>query len=73
MNEALALVAIVLVAVSGIPGVFLARQSSLGERLAALLMVMGSTCGLVSAFGVAASNGPGGLSLPWSVPGPARA
>src|SRR5579859_566138 len=69
MSEVLVLVAIALVAFSGFPGLLLPRGSSVGERLAALFMVAGSTCGLVCAFGVLASNEPSSVSIPWRVPG----
>jgi hydrogenase-4 component B len=50
--EHLILLGIALSGFSGVPGLFLGRLSSLGERLAALLMVVGCGCGLagVAAF-----------------------
>jgi hydrogenase-4 component B len=68
MSEKLVLVAIALVALSGMPGILVPKRSSIGERLAALLVVAGSACGLASVLG-GTSSITGGLSLPWSVPG----
>jgi hydrogenase-4 component B len=67
MMAALVLVAIGLVAFSGVPGLAFGRQSRAGERIAALLLVGGSVLGLVvacSAFSATAT-----LARPWAVPG----
>ncbi|HEX9294557.1 MAG TPA: proton-conducting transporter membrane subunit [Polyangiaceae bacterium] len=69
MNEALILVGIVLVGTSGLPGAFLSRQSAVGERVAAVLMVVGSTCGIAGAGAVALAARLTDFSLPWAVPG----
>ncbi len=63
----LVLVAIVLVSLSGVPGLFFSRASAAGERIAALMMVAGSVAGLagsVTGLGKTAQS-----SLPWAVPG----
>jgi hydrogenase-4 component B len=63
----LVLVAIALLALSGLPGLLAGRRSPVGERLAAALMVSGSLLGLVVA--VAAMGQPLALATAWAVPG----
>ena len=43
--------AVVLLAVSGVPGLFFDRRSLIGQRLAALLVLLGCACGLIGAVG----------------------
>ncbi len=45
MSAELVLVALGLIAVSGVPGLFFSRRSTAGERAAAVLMVLGSVAG----------------------------
>lgn len=62
----LVLVAILLVSLSGLPGLFLSRASAAGERIAALMMVAGSAAGVAGAV-----SGLGKValaSLPWAIP-----
>jgi hydrogenase-4 component B len=64
----LVVAAVVLVGVSGFPGLLLERKEAAGERIATVLLVAGSGCGLAgvacSAFGATATR----IDLPWSVP-----
>jgi hydrogenase-4 component B len=67
MSGALILVAVGLVAVSGVPGLFSGRRSPIGERVAAFLLILGSVLGLVAAVGAMAS--PASFEHAWAVPG----
>ena len=69
MTSALVLFAIALSAASGVPGAFLRRTSGAGERIAAILMTLGSAAGLAGAFAMIASARTELVSAPWSVPG----
>lgn len=60
------MVAVLLLAVSGAPGLFLDRRSLFGQRLAALLLVLGSGCGLCGAVG--RLLGVVGENLTWPSP-----
>jgi hydrogenase-4 component B len=71
MSPQLILVALGLVAVSGVPGLFLGRRSAVGERAAACLLVVGSVLGLLVALGAMAS--PVSFVRAWAVPGGALA
>lgn len=64
---ALVLAGIVLVSLSGVPGLFFPRASSAGEKIAALLMVAGCACGLAGAASGGAAETR--ASVPWAVPG----
>ncbi|MGC4119227.1 MAG: proton-conducting transporter membrane subunit [Myxococcales bacterium] len=67
MNDWLVVAGIVLVAVSGVPGIFVPRRSPMGERIAATLMVIGAVSGIVGAVW-ALVQGSSGIRLPWTVP-----
>jgi hydrogenase-4 component B len=58
-----------LVAFSGMPGLFLAREGSAGERPACALILLGAGCGLAGVAGGLLGGGGDAVSLPWSVPG----
>ena len=57
MSESLVLLGIVLAASSGVPGLLFSRISMAGQRLAALLAVLGSVLGLAG-VGIAANLRP---------------
>lgn len=57
------------IALSGVPGLFFARTSPVGERLACALVLFGAACGLTGAVGRLTGWGGADISLPWSVPG----
>jgi len=69
MSVELLLIATALIAVSGVPGLFLGRRASGGQRSAAVLNIVGS---LIGGAALAAHYfQPGGrseISLPWSFP-----
>jgi hydrogenase-4 component B len=68
MSEPLILLGIVLVAASGVPGLFLSRTSTSGQRLTTVLAVLGSTTGLVGVgvfWAVGARQPP--IALNWPV------
>jgi hydrogenase-4 component B len=67
MSPVLALAAISLVGVSGFPGLLCGRRSAVGERLALLLVVVGSAIGLAVAFGGLSTAAS--LERGWPVPG----
>src|ERR1019366_9494885 len=67
MSAALVLVALGLIAASGVPGLFFGRQSPVGERVAAVLLVVGSVLGLLVTMSAMAQ--PVSLLRAWSVPG----
>jgi len=61
--------ATLLLLVSGLPGLFLHRQSVVGERLAALLVMSGAALGAATTATALIASGPAVLELPWSIPG----
>jgi hydrogenase-4 component B len=65
MTATLILLAIALVGVSGVPGLLLGPQSPVGERIATLLMGIGSLFGLRAAFGAMSESAS--LVRAWSV------
>ncbi len=69
MSEALALTACALAALSGVPGLFLARESRGGERIAAALMGAAGAAGVAASALAIVQPSPAALSLPWAVPG----
>jgi hydrogenase-4 component B len=58
-----------LIALSGVPGLFLSRQGSAGERPACALLLLGAGCGLAGVSGGLLGWGGDAVSLPWQVPG----
>ena len=71
MTATLTLLAVAMMGVSGVPGLFFGRRSVVGERFASLLMILGSLIGLAMAFH--ASGETASLDRAWSVPGGALA
>jgi hydrogenase-4 component B len=71
MSAVLALVAIALLALSGVPGLFFGSRSPVGERVATIGIVAGSLVGLGAAG--AAMAQPASFVHPWPVPGGALA
>lgn len=67
MSAELVLVALGLIAISGVPGLFFAPRTAGGERVAAFLMVAGCALGLAAAFGAMTRS----MSFvhAWAVPG----
>ncbi|HEY5282802.1 MAG TPA: hydrogenase, partial [Polyangia bacterium] len=68
MTDWLVIAGMVLAAASGVPGLWEARKSDGGERLATVLMVLGALCGIVGA-GLAIAWPTAGIDLGWPVPG----
>lgn len=69
MTSWLVVAAVVLVGMSGLPGLFLRRGSTVGERIAMALLVVGSGCGIAGALLAVSQAGSERVDLPWSVPG----
>jgi hydrogenase-4 component B len=70
LNEWLVTGGIAFAGISGMPGVFLDRRSSAGERLALVLLATGAVLGIVGAVRALVVPPDGaGLELPWPVPG----
>lgn len=69
MSEQLVLLAIVIAAASGVPGLFASRSSNAGQWLSVLLAVSSSVCGLcgVGIFWATAISSP--IVRAWSIPG----
>lgn len=69
MSELLILLGITLAAASGVPGLFLSRHTTTGQRLATGLAVLGAALGLagVGVFWAGGDCRP--LVLPWPLPG----
>jgi hydrogenase-4 component B len=61
--------AVVLIGASGVPGLFLSREGTAGERIAAALLVGGSGCGIAGALLAIAGASATGVDASWSVPG----
>lgn len=68
MSATLIVVGILLAALSGLPGLFLARGGPAGERIATALLCAGAVLGLTGAALVLGGAGVS-LDLPWAVPG----
>jgi hydrogenase-4 component B len=66
---ALLLAAIVLAAVSGVPGLVLGRRSSLGPWVAAVLSVAGGGLGIAGTLLALGPDADREFRVPWSVPG----
>ncbi len=71
MIALLTVAAILLSAVSGLPGVA-SRREDAGERLSAVLLSVGALCGVAASI-MAVASGPASVSWPWRVPGGALA
>jgi hydrogenase-4 component B len=69
MSLTLILAAVVLMAVSGVPGLFLGRNSGAGQKLAALLILAASAVGLAGLLAWFLIEGDQELTFPWAVPG----
>src|SRR5207244_13567198 len=63
------LVAIAVVALSGVPGLFFDRRSNFGQALSAFVAVAGNGLGLAATVAWFYLGEPAGLALPLSVPG----
>jgi hydrogenase-4 component B len=61
--------AVVLVAASGVPGLFLDRASPRGQQISVWMMGIGCTAGIGAAFGTFFLEHPPELRAPWPVPG----
>src|SRR5215211_1586733 len=69
MSEQLILLGALAAALSGVPGLFLSRQSAAGQRLAAFLLVLGCVLGLAGVFVFWSTGDSAELRYPWCVPG----
>jgi hydrogenase-4 component B len=71
MNEPAWMVvgAVVVVASSGVPGIFLDRTARAGERIAAVVMAAGAMLGFAGASIAAFAEAAPAIDLPWPVPG----
>lgn len=69
MSAALALAAIALAALSGVPGLLLARESRAADRIAVLLLGTGALCAAAASALAAAGAPEAVLALPWRVLG----
>lgn len=69
VGERLVLTAAALLAVSGVPGLFLGRGSASGQRLAAALAVAAAAVGLAGTSLCLSSGAAPGVSVPWRVLG----
>lgn len=63
------LIGLVLISVSGLPGLFLRRDGTGGERLASLLTLAGALFGLLGVTAALTAGSALSLNLPWSLPG----
>lgn len=66
--ERLVAVGACIAAISGIPGLCFGRQSSFGQRLATLLLLIGNACSLTAAGRFLAGEPGGRFSLPAPIP-----
>jgi hydrogenase-4 component B len=73
MSLSLLLAGVVLLAVSGVPGLFLRRTSAAGQWLAAVLMCAGGLLGCAGALAASFAPETPALDRPWAVPGGAFA
>jgi hydrogenase-4 component B len=69
MSAALALLAVALAAVSGVPGLVLRRDRVAADRAAALILVLAALCALLAAASLVSGAPQQTLVLPWLVAG----
>jgi hydrogenase-4 component B len=69
MNERLVLIAIGVIALSGVPGLFLSRQSAEGQRVATLLSILGAALGILATLRFTVTGESHPISWKWAVPG----
>ena len=69
MSAALALAAVVLAAVSGLPGLVLPREHAAADRSAALLLALAALCAVAATVSVVSGAPDQALALPWLVLG----
>jgi hydrogenase-4 component B len=69
MSESMVLLGIVIVALSGIPGLMMARTSMSGQWVTTLFAVLGAGLGLAGASWFWATGDSQPVVLPWSLPG----
>lgn len=69
MNELLSLVAVGVVALSGLFGAVAGWRTRLGDRVFAATMLLGSSAGLLAGLRAMTGSGLGAWSYPWRVPG----
>lgn len=62
-------VAIILIALSGVPGLFFSRQRKEGELFACALILLGAGAGFIGTVAGIKGKGASALELPWSIPG----
>jgi hydrogenase-4 component B len=68
MTSALVMTGMVLAALSGVPGMFLSRESHGGERWAAGILITAALCGIFGAV-LSVVYSSTGIDVPWAVPG----
>ena len=69
MSEWLALVAVVMVGLSGLPGLLLHRESNMGQHIATSMNLVASILGIWSALRGLLVGAGSGISLPLAIPG----
>jgi hydrogenase-4 component B len=70
MNEWFVIGGIGLAALSGLPGLFIKRESALGERIAVVLLALATASGGIGAVrALIAPSAEPGLALEWPIPG----
>jgi hydrogenase-4 component B len=69
MGEQLILLGTLLLAVSGVPGLFLSQKSTTGQHIANLFVLAGAGLGLTGIGDFLLTGESQGFALPWSVPG----
>ena len=69
MSTALALAGIALAALSGVPGLFLARERHAADRFGVALLGLAAACAAASSLAVASGAAASPLALPWKLLG----
>jgi hydrogenase-4 component B len=69
MTARLVLIAAGLLALSGVPGLFLSRRSMIGQKIATAMAVLGSIIGLAASLTAPTSENPIQVSTSWTVAG----